>query len=149
VTELKPHIDSTFSTKKDQANTFIAGSSMGGLISFYAICEYPDVFGGAACMSSHWPGIMTANDNIPQAFNSYLKSHMPSPKVHKIYYDYGTETLDHLYKPYQELIDKTMKAGGYSSANWVTREFKGENHSERAWQRRLWIPLEFLLGDRK
>ena len=49
VTEVKPFIDKTFSTKKDQKNTFVAGSSMGGLISMYAICEYPKVFGGAAC----------------------------------------------------------------------------------------------------
>jgi predicted alpha/beta superfamily hydrolase len=48
VTELKPFIDKNFSTKPDQKNTFIAGSSMGGLISIYAICEYPKVFGDAA-----------------------------------------------------------------------------------------------------
>jgi predicted alpha/beta superfamily hydrolase len=49
VTELKPFIDSHFSTKKGRKHTFIAGSSMGGLISLYAICEYPNTFGGAAC----------------------------------------------------------------------------------------------------
>jgi enterochelin esterase-like enzyme len=44
VTELKPFIDKTFSTKSNAKNTFSAGSSMGGLISIYAICEYPTVF---------------------------------------------------------------------------------------------------------
>ena len=63
VKELKPFIDSSFSTLKDQQNTFIAGSSMGGLISMYAICEYPLVFGGAACLSTHWPGIFTMINN--------------------------------------------------------------------------------------
>ena len=52
VTELKPFIDKTFATKADQSHTFIAGSSMGGLISMYAVCEYPKVFGGAACLST-------------------------------------------------------------------------------------------------
>lgn len=57
VTELKPFIDSHFSTLTDKDHTFIAGSSMGGLISMYAICEYPEVFGAAACLSTHWTGI--------------------------------------------------------------------------------------------
>ncbi|MEI8060640.1 MAG: alpha/beta hydrolase-fold protein, partial [Ferruginibacter sp.] len=69
VTELKPFIDSTYSTYTQRQHTFIMGSSMGGLISMYAICEYPSVFGGAACMSTHWPGIFTMKNNpIPQAF---------------------------------------------------------------------------------
>ena len=71
VTELKPFIDSTFSVATDRSNTFIAGSSMGGLISMYAVCEYPAVFGGAACLSTHWPGIFTAENNpIPEAFEN-------------------------------------------------------------------------------
>ncbi|MBU3714892.1 MAG: alpha/beta hydrolase, partial [Ferruginibacter sp.] len=46
VKELKPFIDSNYSTHPDRKNTFISGSSMGGLISIYAICEYPEIFGG-------------------------------------------------------------------------------------------------------
>ncbi|CAM5180683.1 alpha/beta hydrolase-fold protein [Alishewanella longhuensis] len=34
---------------------FIMGSSMGGLISWYAQTQYPQVFGGAAALSTHWP----------------------------------------------------------------------------------------------
>ena len=69
VTELKPFIDKKYSVYKDMNHTFIAGSSMGGLISMYAICEYPRVFGGAACMSTHWPGIFSAEGNpVPDAF---------------------------------------------------------------------------------
>ena len=90
VTELKPFIDSTFATLKNRQNTFIAGSSMGGLISLYAICEYPNVFGGAACLSTHWPGIFTPVDNpLPGAFLNYLKTHLPSPSSHVFYFDYG------------------------------------------------------------
>ncbi|WP_269223359.1 alpha/beta hydrolase-fold protein [Flavobacterium sp. IMCC34518] len=146
VTELKPFIDKNFSTKPDQKNTFIAGSSMGGLISMYAICEYPKVFGGAACLSTHWPGTFSANNNpIPAAFVNYLKVNLPSPKDHKIYFDYGDQTLDAMYKPLQEKVDIVMKAKGFSNKNWETKFFPGENHSEVAWAKRLDIPLLFLL----
>jgi len=147
VFELKPFIDAQFSTLTDQQNTFIAGSSMGGLISMYAICEYPGVFGGAACLSTHWPGIFTTVDNpVPAAFIDYLKTHLPSPQNHKIYFDYGSKTLDAQYKPYQLQADSIMMADGYTEANWVTREFPGADHSEKSWNRRLGIPLLFLLG---
>ncbi|WP_428327846.1 alpha/beta hydrolase [Mucilaginibacter sp.] len=146
VLELKPYIDSHFSTKTDQQNTFIAGSSMGGLISMYAICEYPDIFGGAACLSTHWPGIFTTENNpIPASFLNYLKTHLPSPKNHKLYFDYGSKTLDSMYKPYQLQADEILKTAGYNKKNWISREFPGENHSEKAWNKRLDIPVLFLL----
>jgi predicted alpha/beta superfamily hydrolase len=144
---LKPKIDSAFSTKRDRSNTFISGSSMGGLISMYAICEYPDVFGGAACLSTHWIGsLQRNNDSIPKAFNSYLEQHLPDPKHHKIYFDHGDVALDSLYPKWQAVVDVTMKAKGYTKKNWMTRSFPGEGHSEKAWARRLNIPLIFLLG---
>jgi enterochelin esterase-like enzyme len=146
VTELKPYIDKNFSTKPGQKNTFVAGSSMGGLISMYAICEYPKVFGGAACLSTHWPGTFSANNNpVPDAFVNYLKANLPNPKDHKIYFDYGDQTLDAMYKPLQEKVDVVMKAKGFTNKNWETKFFPGENHSEAAWAKRLDIPLLFLL----
>lgn len=51
VRTLKTYIDKHYRTKKKEKNTFIAGSSMGGLISFYAILKYPKVFGGAGVFS--------------------------------------------------------------------------------------------------
>jgi metallo-beta-lactamase class B len=51
VNTLKPFIDSKYRTKKGTGYTFIAGSSMGGLISFYAILQHPEVFGGAGIFS--------------------------------------------------------------------------------------------------
>jgi enterochelin esterase-like enzyme len=153
VGELKPYIDKTFSTYKDPSNTIIMGSSMGGLISIYAFCKYPDVFGGAGCLSTHWPMITSGllynreiTDNTATAFRQYLLSNLPRPPRGKIYYDYGSETLDSLYKPYQLLVDTIMKKSGYTSTNWITREFRGDDHSERSWSRRLNIPLEFLLA---
>lgn len=147
VKELKPFIDRTFSTYKDKNNTFIAGSSMGGLISMYALCEYPKVFGGAACMSTHWPGTFTVENNpIPVAFRNYLERKLPKIKKCKIYFDYGDQTLDALYPPLQQKVDEMMVANGFSSTNWMTRFFAGKNHSEEAWAERLDVPLEFLFG---
>jgi enterochelin esterase-like enzyme len=51
VKTLKPYIDKNYRTQKDAAHTFIAGSSMGGLISLYALVKYPDVFGTAGIFS--------------------------------------------------------------------------------------------------
>jgi len=146
VKELKPFIDTHFSTLTDQPNTFIAGSSMGGLISWYAICEYPEIFGGAACLSTHWTGIFTAfNNPLPDVFLAYLKEHLPSPGNHKIYFDYGNRTLDTLYKPFQLKADEIMKAKGYTQKNWMTKEYDGAAHNEISWRKRLDIPLLFLL----
>lgn len=144
--ELKPFIDKTYSTKTEKQYTFIAGSSMGGLISLYAICEYPDIFGGAACISTHWPGIFSLENNpIPDIFIKYLEEHLPSPKNHRIYFDHGTATLDSFYPPIQKNVDEVMKRKGYNKKNWLTREFPGANHSETAWRARLEIPIMFLL----
>jgi len=146
VTELKPFIDSTFSTLADRQNTFIAGSSMGGLISMYALCEYPSVFGGAACLSTHWLGVFMSKGNpVPAAFMRYLRAHLPSPKNHLVYFDYGTKTLDSLYKPFQKQADAIMRAKGYTARHWITKEFAHEDHSERAWRKRLDVPMLFLL----
>ncbi|MBI3139029.1 MAG: esterase family protein [Sphingobacteriales bacterium] len=147
IKELKPFIDSVYSTYKDRSHTFIAGSSMGGLISLYAICEYPGIFGGAACLSTHWPGVFTMEKNpVPAAFLKYMEKQLPDPATHKIYFDYGTATLDALYPPLQQKADILMKNRGFTSRNWITREFPGEDHSEKAWHKRLHIPLTFLLG---
>lgn len=146
VTELKPFIDKRFATAADKDNTFIAGSSMGGLISLYAICEYPKVFGGAACLSTHWPGIFAVENNpIPDAFFAYMRKQLPDPKTHRIYFDYGDQTLDALYPPLQKRADAIMTEKGFTAANWSTQFFPGKNHSEAAWSERLHIPMEFLL----
>lgn len=152
VTELKPFIDRTYSTKKDVANTFIMGSSMGGLISAYALCEYPGVFGGAACLSTHSPLVAyeLINDrtdaDAASKFRAYLQAKLPKANTRKLYFDYGDQTGDAFYKPYQTAIDALMQQKGYSSTYWQTRFFPGESHSEQSWKKRLNIPITFLLG---
>lgn len=146
VFELKPFIDSQFSTRSDPENTFVSGSSMGGLISMYAICEYPNVFSGAACLSTHWPGVFSMENNpIPDAFLRYMEQQLPDPNSHRLYFDYGTATLDSLYEPTQLRVDALLKKKGFDQKNWKTQKFPGADHSEKAWRERLDIPLLFLL----
>jgi predicted alpha/beta superfamily hydrolase len=146
VKELKPYIDKKYRTIPDRSHTFIAGSSMGGLISLYAICEYPKIFGAAACISTHWPVLFTAENNpFPDAIFRYMKKKLPSPKNHRIYFDYGTETLDAIYKPFQEQADEIMKLKGYDEKNWVTREYIGADHSEKSWSARMDVVFRFLM----
>lgn len=146
VKELKPAIDKLYATRSDRANTFIAGSSMGGLISLYAICEYPEVFGGAACLSTHWPGVFAVENNpIPDAFFQYMEKNLPDPASHKIYFDYGDKTLDALYPPLQKRADEIIKKKGFTETQSVTLFFPGEDHSEKAWAKRFHEPIQFLM----
>lgn len=147
VKELKPLIDKRYATRPGKEHTFIAGSSMGGLISMYAICEYPEVFQGAACISTHWPGLYSLENNpIPDAFLNYLHKSLPDPKSNKLYFDHGTETLDALYPAIQKQADSILKSKGFKEKNWITRVFEGADHSENAWKKRFEVPLLFLLG---
>ncbi|MFM7814117.1 MAG: alpha/beta hydrolase, partial [Flavobacteriales bacterium] len=145
VTELKPYIDRHYSVKKNRLNTYIGGSSMGALASIYAVCEYPRVFGGAICISTHWVGTFQASGNpIPNAVINYLDQHLPSPKRHKIYFDCGDQTLDALYPEFQHRVDTLMSQHRYHEDQWRTHYFPGADHSERSWKNRLHIPLEFM-----
>jgi enterochelin esterase-like enzyme len=138
VNELKPAVDSAFFVKKDRAHTFVGGSSMGGLISMYATCEYPEVFGGALCFSTHWPGVWQTDGNpVPDLILAYMKGHLPDIRTHKWYFDLGDQTLDALYPPLQPKVDALMHQKGYNERNWITRFFGGDDHSERSWSRRF------------
>ncbi len=140
VEELKPFIDRTYRTRPERAHTFVMGSSMGGLISAYAVCEYPQVFGGAGCVATHWP----AGDG---AVVDYLARRLPSPGAHRFYFDFGTEGVDAHYEPHQRRADDVLRAAGYvPGRHWMTRKFPGTTHNEQAWRERVDIPLRFLLG---
>lgn len=139
VGELKPFIDAHYRTRPGPDDTFVMGSSMGGLISAYAMAEYPGVFGGAAALSTHWP----AGDGCVV---DWLATHLPDPHTHRFYFDHGTRTLDAAYAPYQLRMDAAMRKGGYvEGRNWMSRVFDGAEHSEKSWRARLDVPLQFLL----
>jgi predicted alpha/beta superfamily hydrolase len=140
IKEVKSFVDKSYRTLPDRANTFIMGSSMGGLISLYAVCEYPHVFAGAGCLSTHWPAVRGV-------IGDYLQRVLPTAGTHKLYFDYGTRTLDAGYEVYQDQVDQVMEAKGYTRGkDWLTLKFEGAEHGERAWRERVHRPLEFLLG---
>jgi enterochelin esterase-like enzyme len=159
VRELRPMIDRRFNVGTDRANTMIMGSSMGALISLYAIDEYPQIFGGAGMMSTHWPlflpaeGAKEISDEefqvVSSAFESYLAPALPSPRTHKLYFDHGSETLDANYARYQERIDAVVARRGYRrGVNWLSLSFPGQKHNEISWASRVETPLRFLLPPR-
>jgi alpha-glucosidase len=145
VEELKPYIDLRFPVLSDPANTFIMGSSMGGLISIYALARYPDVFGGAGCLSTHWPGALPGRESpFPAAMRDFLAGSLPGGK--RVWFDHGTEGLDAAYPELQRGVDAVMREKGYDQSNWVTYVDEGADHSEDAWRARLQLPLTFLLA---
>jgi enterochelin esterase-like enzyme len=161
VRELRPMIDKRFNVRTDRANTVIMGSSMGSLISLYAVDEYPGIFGGAGMMSTHWPLFMTPDGKsvgdaeyevVSSAFERYLASALPDPRTHRLYFDHGSETLDAIYKRYQDRVDAVVARRGYrqgsnirGDTNWLTKSFPGQKHNEISWASRVEIPLQFLL----
>jgi enterochelin esterase-like enzyme len=156
VRELRPMIDAKFNVKTDRADTAIMGSSMGSLISLYAIDEYPQIFGAAGMLSTHWPLVITPDDKpiseeqyetVSAAFERYLAPALPDPATHKLYFDHGSETLDANYARYQDRVDRVVRRRGYHQwINTLSLSYPGEKHNEISWASRVTVPLQFLLA---
>ncbi|MEN9564046.1 MAG: hypothetical protein RIR73_2290 [Chloroflexota bacterium] len=140
VEEVKPFVDNTYASLPEKQSTIVMGSSMGGLISLYAISQYPHVFGGAGCVSTHW----SAGE---LALVEEMAKRLPDSAGHKLYFDYGTRGVDAPYEPLQLKFDEHLRTKGFTEGkNWVTRKFEGADHNEAAWQARVDIPLSFLFS---
>jgi enterochelin esterase-like enzyme len=155
VEELKPAIDQRFATRPGPEGTFVVGSSMGGLISIYALCEYPLVFGGAAGLSTHWVGRPTAwgrervrNAALPLATMAYLSQKLPLAGRHRVYTDRGDDWLDSLYAPAHLMAAEVLRERGYTAADAMTPVLPGTGHNEADWAARLDGVLWFLMGSR-
>jgi predicted alpha/beta superfamily hydrolase len=141
VNELKPFIDESYRSRPDARNTFLVGSSLGGIMSIYGLCEYPELFGGAGCLSSHWP--IGAGVMVP-----YLRDRLPAAGRHKLYFDHGTETIEAQYVDFQKQVDSLVRERGYTAdRDWMTRVFAGHDHTEGDWRARVHLPLKFFLKD--
>jgi enterochelin esterase-like enzyme len=146
VEEVKPFVDRRYNTDPATANTFVAGSSMGGLVSIYALAEYPEVFAGAAGLSTHWALTRTRTDTaFAVAFRNYLDERLPALRSKRLYFDHGTRTLDSLYAPHQAIIDSVLVARDFPADQWTSRVFEGAEHHERAWAARFDSVATFLL----
>jgi predicted alpha/beta superfamily hydrolase len=155
VTELKPRIDRDYRTKPARTHTAIAGSSMGGLISLYAITRYPKVFGVAGAVSTHLP---LANPNwsdaeradIMAAWRAYVDRELGKPAGRHIWFDHGTETLDAFYRPYQENLDAALIANGWKKdRDFSSRVYEGTPHEENAWAARMDDIFGWMLKGRR
>lgn len=151
VDEVKPYIDAHFRTLPDRDHTFHLGSSMGGLISLYLAAEHPEVFGGAACVSTHWPLASPDGPVAPvamAAMTEYLtKQAKLDPAHQKLWFDHGAKTLDAHYGPYQKQADKVFAELGFvPGKNYASRIYPDAAHNEVSWRKRSPEILEFLLG---
>lgn len=137
IDELKATIDARYRTRPGRRDTFIMGSSMGGLIAAYAVSRYPRVFGGAAGLSSAWQigGGVTER---------WYETHLP-PVSARVYFDYGTGTNDGVIGPWQARLDAAASAAG---RHWQSKSWPGDAHTESAWAGRVDVPLVWLLGRR-
>lgn len=149
---LKPAIDSLYRTRPERASTFVAGSSMGGLMSIYALCERPDIFGNAICLSTHWSGTPEVSREFADGLLKYIDSRIPSVAeaaamgyVPRLYFDHGTTTIDASYGEYEDLVVAMLREKGYGPAHLMTYVAEGAPHEERAWQARFHLPLIFML----
>ncbi len=160
VEEVKPSIDKKFRTLPSKKDISIMGSSMGGLLSIYALGEYPQVFGQAAALSVHWPmlgagtngeGRDTATnfdvEDVALSLGRWMKKTKLKPKSgNRLYVDHGTSTLDALYAPYRQAVEARMMKDGWKPPAFESRVYGDAAHDERSWRARIEIPLAFLLG---
>lgn len=122
---LKPFIDKHFRTLPGPENTGIAGSSMGGLISFYTWLKYPDVFGKASIFSpSFWIAPEIKND-------IHLNDLQKAEKVFFIAGDAESQTMVSDMKDiYNNLLHQ-----GMPSPNIQLKVVPGAQHSETYWHK--------------
>ena len=147
VNEVIPYTRSKYLKSSNDFKIIIGGSSMGGLISMYAAFEYPEIFDGAICMSTHWPGAYVIDDNpLPDAIFNYMSKNIPISKNKRFYFDYGDKGLDKHYPQYSKTLDSIFTQNGYSNQNYRNMYFKNESHNEEAWSKRVNIPLKFIFN---
>lgn len=130
IKDLKPAIDKKFRTLKTKENTIIAGSSMGGLISFYAALKYHNVFGRAGVFSpAFWtaPAIVSLTDSL-------------APMSKGMYFFYmGELEGKEMAKKMEDVIEHLGKSSNALIYNITDPEGK---HNETSW--RKWFAEFFL-----
>lgn len=132
---LKPYIDANYRTLPDRAHTIIAGSSMGGLMSLYAVTAYNHVFGKAACLSpSLWVDFgkvmeFAAKSSIQPGTNIFM--------------DYGEQELSNHFASQEALVAMTHLLIA-KRANVTFRILPGGAHNEASWEREIPIFMECL-----
>jgi predicted alpha/beta superfamily hydrolase len=124
VKTLKPFIDKRYHTLTDKSHTFIAGSSMGGLISMYAVLKYPKVFGGAGVFSpAFWISGSKIFDDI-KAKGKNVNS--------KIYFYCGKQESESMLPDMLKAFEDMNKVSKSKMTSVIRDEGK---HNEATWRR--------------
>ena len=124
----KAEIDRDYRTLYDRANTYIAGSSMGGLMSLYAVLEYNDVFSKAAALS---PSIWIA----PRKLEQFVKTAEVDTDT-TVYMDYGSREMK-FHKNMQSQFEKITKILLQNRVFVTSRIVPFGNHCEASWEKQL------------
>lgn len=132
----KRDIDARFRTLPDREHTFIAGSSMGGLISLYALFAYNEVFSRAAALSpSLWTNVSRMEQLIMGA------KHLPDTVL---YMDYGSEEMKNhagMMQSYKKIVSCLLARGICLDSRIVP----GGTHCEASWERQIPFFMNTLL----
>ena len=124
VKTLKPYIDKNYRTKTKAKNTTIMGSSLGGLVSYYAILKYPEVFGNAGVFS---PSFWFSND-------IYTYTEQAPKNKTRIYFLCGDKESDDMVaemKKMETLLDRNRC---YCLHLTKSKIVKGGEHNEKLWR---------------
>lgn len=128
VGEFKPYIDKNYDTLPDRHNTAIGGSSMGGLMTLYALCSYNEIFSrGAALSPSLWLG------------NGNLCGFIEEAKFQKdtvIYADYGSKEFSN-HSTQKRAFAKTCATLIEKNAVLTARIVDGGTHCEASWEKSI------------
>mgnify|MGYP000801180914 FL=1 len=126
--EFKPMMDKRYPTLPGRANTAIGGSSMGGLMSLYALLQYNDTFSRAAALS---PSIWVS----PEKLSGLVGRAKLEPGT-VLYMDYGSREMgnhDGMRCGFAEMCAKVMTRG----IHLTSRIVPGGTHSEASWEKQL------------
>ena len=136
IRDFKPMIDANLRTLPDRANTLIAGSSMGGLMSLYALLQYNDTYSRAAALS---PSIWVAPDKL-----SGLVGRAKLAPGTVLYMDYGSREMGNhegIRREFSNLSGKLMTRG----IHLTSRIVPGGTHCEASWEKQLPFVFHTLL----
>ena len=128
VGSLKPDIDSRYRTLADRGHTFIGGSSMGGLMSLYAVMEYNHVFSRAAALS---PSIWTNRAKIDQMIE---QARLEPDTV--VYMDYGSNEINFhptMRRQFRKTANLLLKRNVYLTCRIVP----DGDHCEACWEQQI------------
>ena len=134
VEEIRPVVAERLRVLDSPLETAVLGSSLGGVVAFYMAWQYPEVFGYAACMSSTF----SYQDDLIERVLSEPKS------TAKFYLDSGWPGDN--YEVTLAMAMALVERGYRVREDFLHLAFPLEEHDERAWGKRLHLPLQLALG---